>query len=609
MSAAELESVREAMARGDVLIAYDEAMAAVDHDPDDLDARYLAALSLARSGAAHRALDVAEELQARLDATDSVPVNLREDVAALQARIVKTEALEAGGEQRATLLARAAAHYAAIADRYGGYYAAINASTLTLLAGDHAAAVPLARRAWDLAVAEDAGPGAGSYWTAATEAEAALIVGDIDAATDALDRAAQFSVGDFGARATTRRQLLLVCAAMSTDPDVLAPLSLPAVLHYCGHVIGGDPATTRFLAADEDRVSTEIRAFLDARDAGFAFGSLASGADILIAEATIARGTELHAVLPFDQVEFEAISVRPAGEAWVQRFRQCLAAATTVTQACDSAYLDDNALFAYASHIAMGHARNRAAILGIEAEQLAVWDGQPARGVGGTADDVALWQRTGGTTSVISLPATGTVMPAPAVTREPVLVGRTVQALLFADFHGFSTLRDEHYDPTFVHIYQPLAAVLDRHGDAVLWRNTWGDAIVAVFADVTTAGQCALELQEVNEAIDRTALTLPSELGLRIAVHVGPLLARNDPFRTGLAFWGREMTRAARIEPRTPEGHVYATDAFAALLALEPDSGIDSEYVGRMTTAKDFETIPMYRLRRASEERRSSGTP
>jgi len=61
----------------------------------------------------------------------------------------------------------------------------------------------------------------------------------------------------------------------------------------------------------------------------------------------------------------------------------------------------------------------------------------------------------------------------------------------------------------------------------------------------------------------------------------------------------RELTRAARIEPRTPVGEVYVTSAFAALLALEPGSGIRCEYVGQVTTAKDFETIPMYRLRYA----------
>jgi hypothetical protein len=61
---------------------------------------------------------------------------------------------------------------------------------------------------------------------------------------------------------------------------------------------------------------------------------------------------------------------------------------------------------------------------------------------------------------------------------------------------------------------------------------------------------------------------------------------------------GRGLTRAARIEPRTPMGEVYVTTGFAALLRLEPGCGVTSEYVGHLTTAKNFETTPMYLLRR-----------
>ena len=40
------------------------------------------------------------------------------------------------------------------------------------------------------------------------------------------------------------------------------------------------------------------------------------------------------------------------------------------------------------------------------------------------------------------------------------------------------------------------------------------------------------------------------------------------------------------------------TTGFAALLRLEPASGVTGEYVGHLTTAKNFETTPMYLLRR-----------
>ena len=132
----------------------------------------------------------------------------------------------------------------------------------------------------------------------------------------------------------------------------------------------------------------------------------------------------------------------------------------------------------------------------------------------------------------------------------------------------------------------------------ILFRNSWGDAIQAVFSDVAAAAECALELQETHAAIEWRAIGLPDHLGLRVGLHAGRVIAIEDPVRHQYALWGRELTRAARIEPRTPEGEVYVTDAFAALLALEPDREFVTEYVGRITTAKDFETIPMYRLRR-----------
>jgi adenylate cyclase len=152
-----------------------------------------------------------------------------------------------------------------------------------------------------------------------------------------------------------------------------------------------------------------------------------------------------------------------------------------------------------------------------------------------------------------------------------------------------------------------LATVLDEHQDAVLWRNAWGDAIAAVFTDVTAAADCALGFHDVLGLIDLAAIGLPADLNLRVGGHAGPVLPIVDPISQRLTYWGRELTRVARIEPRTPEGEIYVTDAFAALLALQPRAPFATEYVGRVTTAKDFETIPMYRLRRrpasASESR------
>jgi hypothetical protein len=590
-----LSAARAALARGDVLAAYDDAMAASEVDPSDLEAPYVAALALVRSGASERAAEAATALRRRVEQAGDVTDRLSEDIDALDARIAKDRALASEGAARTDRLREAADRYEAVADRYGRYYACINAATLRLLAGDIEEAHALARRVRTLLQAEPP-PEDDEYWRAATAAEAALVLGEPDVARAALERAVAVAEDDTAARAASRRQLALVCAATGIDPEILDALGLPTVVHYCGHVSGANGTAGRLPGDDEARVASEVGSILDARDAGIAYGSLASGSDIIVAEAVLAAGGELHVVLPFAADEFEAVSVRPAGDQWVLRFRACLAQARSVIQACDSAYLGDDTLFEYASHTAMGHARNRAAALGTDAVQIAVWDGLPARGPGGTADDVAVWERAGGSTHVVRV-GTGLPAPDPVPPTGRAPSPRSVRAILFADLHGFSRLRDEQFPTALDEVFTPLAGVLARFPDDVLWTNSWGDAVQVMFRDVCGAARAALGLQEAMRAIDLGRAGLPAEFALRVAVHAGPVLKLRDPFRGTEGWWGRELTRAARIEPRTPEGEVYATSAFAALLALRPEAGLACEYVGRVTTAKDFETIPMYRVR------------
>jgi len=315
-----------------------------------------------------------------------------------------------------------------------------------------------------------------------------------------------------------------------------------------------------------------------------------------VAEAVLDAGIRLEVVLPFDTDEFEAVSVAPAGASWAARFRSCLARAASVVHASDSSFMHDDEMFGYAARIAMGHALNRAAFLDAPVEQLAVWDGDPTGGVAGTAHDVAIWSATGHPTHVISLPTSNREPhETPSCRSGP---SREIGAIVFTDLHGFSRLRDEQFATYVSEVLAVLGAVIDSHSDAVRWVNTWGDAIAAVFSDVTAAADCALGFHEALQRVDLDAIGLPSDLDLRIGAHAGPVMAIVDPVSHKPTYWGRELTRAARIEPRTPEGEVYVTDAFAALLVLKPGAQFATEYVGRVTTAKDFETIPMYRLKR-----------
>jgi adenylate cyclase len=596
MNAELLARTRAALAAGDALIAYDTAVTAVAEEPQDLEAGFLVALSLARAGASDRATQRAESLlQAMANRADVAP-SLREDIEALGARLLKDRALAATGQVRTRLATEAAARYEDTARRLGRYFSCVNAATLWLVAGDTGRSGELARLALVYADKDDDDDeSAGRYWRAATRAEAALVLGDVQAARTALEEAA---LGDVGVamRATTKRQLLLICSLTGADPALVDVLGIPTVIHYCGHRVDTAPRS-RFPPGIADDVARRVAVVLDEYRCGIAYGSLACGADILIAEQLVDRRAELHVILPFDADEFEHESVRSGGPGWTTRFRSLLDAATSVTFAYDSSYLGDAELFTYASRLAMGRAIIRARSLGAEVRQLAVWDQQPALERAGTAHDTAVWRRAGHDTTVVAL--TGHKSRASPPTRTELK--RAVRAVLFTDLRGFSRLRDEHYPALLEQVFTQLAASLNPYRGALLFHKTWGDGVQMVFTDVLAAGRAAIALQEVIASLDLESMGLPADLGLRIGGHVGPLLELRDPFGGDLGWWGREMTRTARIEPRTPEGEIYVTGAFASLLALEPDTDLVCEYVGRITTAKDFETIPMYQLVRTRQ--------
>jgi class 3 adenylate cyclase len=581
-----LRAVKNAERRGELLTAFDLAERGLARHPDDISLKHRAVLALARAGSTEEASRRFEEYGlAKIEA---------EDVGALRARIVKDFALAADGEERRSLAARSAGLYAAIFARTGGYYPAINAATLSMIAGDPRRARELAGQVLGLV-----GGSGEDYYAAATEVEAQLLLGRVEEAQAALARAAAMRGGDAGAVATTRRQLRLVCDATGIAAEILAPLAGPAVAHYCGHLISAEHVDGRFRAEVEGMVSKRIAEEVRRHPVAHAYGALACGGDVLWAEALLAQGAELHVVLPFARDEFVQTSVAPAGPSWVERFERCLTAASTVTYATEDAFLGDDVLYRYGAELAMGLALLRARYLDAEARQLAVWDGAPAQGAAGTAIEVATWQHLGLPVTIVSPNgpwSTSANAAAPPTNGLPR--GRVVRAMLFADVKGFSKLSDEQLPRFARRVLGAFASVLEHQGPTVCSRNTWGDAMYVVLTDAAAAAACALELQSAMEAVDLAAEALPPHLALRLGGHVGPVFHVEDPVTQTLSFMGSHVSRTARIEPVTPPGSVYVTEPFAAALVLAGRNDFVSDYVGHMPAAKDFGRLRMYNLRR-----------
>jgi Adenylate and Guanylate cyclase catalytic domain len=597
-----LEVLKREERRGELLVAYDLAEQALAEYPDDVPLKHRAVLALARAGATEQA--------ARRFADYGLDDVEDEDVAALRARIAKDAALAASGAVRRRRAASAAELYWAVFARTGGYYPAINAATLWLIAGDRARSRELAQRVLGR-LREN---GEDSYYAAATEAEAHLLLGREAAAHEALRRAASRHGQDYGALATTRRQLRAICEILAIDPGLLAPLAGPAVVYYCGHRIDLHCESGRFPAEAETRAARGMALALERHPAAYAYGALAGGADVMWAEALLARGCELHVVLPFVEAKFVELSVASCGRGWSERFHRCLEAATTVRVATDDTLVADDVLFRYGGELAMGLALLRARYLDAEVRQLALWDRRPALGAAGTAIDVVTWQRSGrpvtivtpdgklitssdGTPAAKPHPPAGEVQASAAEARSAPR-GRVVRAMLFGDFSQFSKLNDEQAVTFATRVLGAIAEVVRRYRDHVRWRNTWGDGLNLMLTDAAAAAACALDLQEAIAAIDLRVEGLPEDLALRLGGHVGPVFPVHDPVLQADGFTGTHVNRTARIEPVTPPGEVYVTEAFAAALVLSGCRELTCDYVGHMAAAKGFGTLRMYRLRR-----------
>jgi len=592
-----VQRVKAAERRGEYLAAIDLAQRGLERltgtgrskSADAAALKYLLVRCLVRSGAADQA--AAAFRRFGLDRRRDI------DTASLWGRILKDRGLAASGTSRDRLLREAAGAYRGVFRETGSYYPAINAATLYLLAGERARAETLARdalRALEGAVADSR---AERYYQAATEAEAALILGDPAAAGRHLEAAARRNRRDYAALATTRRQLRLICDDRGVDPAILDPIRPPTVIHYVGHMIAAPGAAGRFPAGMEGAVRRDIDAYFDGARVGFAYGSLACGADILFAEAALARRVELQVVLPFRVDDFIATSVATGGRKWVRRFESCLAAARAVHYATEDAFLGDESLFSYGTYLTMGLAFLRARNLETDLRQVAVWDGRRSANKAGTAHDVALWRRLGLPSDVISVPADAG-RPAAGPPRRKRTPARRPCAMLFGDVKGFSSLSEEVLPDFHRQFMGRLARVLARYDPRVLYRNSWGDAIYVVLDDAVAAAHCALDLQRAIQRTDFAAYGLPADLSLRLGGHFGPVFDGRDYIRRESTFFGSHVTRAARIEPITPPGEVYVTEAMAAALALARQDEIDCTYVGHVPTAKNYGAMRMYVLKR-----------
>ena len=134
-------------------------------------------------------------------------------------------------------------------------------------------------------------------------------------------------------------------------------------------------------------------------------------------------------------------------------------------------------------------------------------------------------------------------------------VKRRLTTVLCADVHGYSRLMEADEAGTLETLRRyrmAIARLVERHDGRIV--NTWGDAVIAEFASVVEAVQCAVEIQQEISNQDSGP---PPPMRFRIGINLGDVMV------DGSDLYGDGVNIAARLqELAEPGGIVISSSAY-----------------------------------------------
>lgn len=489
----------------------------------------------------------------------------RDDPAVLsvRGRLLKDDARAARGKRRRRLFLEAGYAYVRASEIGGATYPLINAATLSLLAGRRERARTLARRVLEKCEREP-DEAETPYYRAATRAEALLLLGDVAQAKAALSEAVALAPRAYEDHASTLRQFEMILEELREDAGWLAPFKPPRCLHFGGHMA---------LSAKSGEIAKQIRRIVEQERIGFGYGALAAGADILIAEALLEAGAELHIVLPADKAQFREASVARADADWAARFDRLVEAAQSVRAIESTADPASPAAIRLAAEVSMGSAAMQAELLRTDAMQLLILDGKAARAKGDSGWMAALWKKSGRRQHLLAAPRLRSRAAKTSRKGKP----ECLAAMLRFELPG--------RDPG--ERLRRLARALSPSRKPLMSPRWTGDAVVTAFDTPAAAAKAVLAAKAALEGVE-----------LRIAGHYAIFRCGKDAFGTGAMLSGPAVALTREIALSTPPGAVHISEDFAA--ALHAGAAEDcprTELVGELPGAEIDAPIRLFSLR------------
>lgn len=430
---------------------------------------------------------------------------------------------------------------------------------------------------------------------------------------------------DFLKVVQVRQKLLLLKEIGLRVPEkVFTVLKAPVVVVFAGQMIDKPGKQISVFSNEmEDSVREVISRYIEKLDAMIAYSSASCGAEIIFLEEILKRGGEINIVLPFLNQDFMENNVGYAGPRWEKRFEKLLKRAKTVTYAADDRYLGHDMLYRFCNQITHGAAAIRANFLTTKPHLLVLWESREEYPIGGPSDFIDQWTDI----ETLHLIDFDEVREKPladdVVIKNPPKENyvyhhytdmpseRMIKCMMFSDLSGYSKLQDEHI-PAFLDFLQKLNFYIQKIELPIESINTWGDAVFAVADDPITIADFGLFYCDIVNQLGLKYPEFPMPIRARISLHSGPVYKALDPFIKKENFYGGHINRAARLEPVTKVGQVFATQQFVSILSAEinklkseySQQGINykekfaTEYVGIIPLAKNFGVQEVYHLRK-----------
>ncbi|MCB1193870.1 MAG: hypothetical protein KDK90_25770 [Leptospiraceae bacterium] len=442
------------------------------------------------------------------------------------------------------------------------------------------------------------------YWSLATLGEAYLLLGEKEKAIDAYSKAVKKEKTHFGNINSSYHQIMLISkfTQIEVPAEILDILKPPCIIAFSGHMIDHpNRKTPRFPAYIESSVKEELGKVIKELNPKIVYTSAACGSDILFIETLLEQNQddmEINVYLPFSKDDFIKTSVSFAGEKWEERFLNILNKVSP-KYVTEESYFGNDELFSFTGDLMIGISIIRSMTLLTKPFFLGVMDMEDvSKKFAGTSDILSRWPYQD-TIKIIDISKIQKNKQNNSSEQQhnedymhkqaiPFGIQREIKYILFADIVGFSKMREEQ-TPYFVfELLKVISEGIEKLTIQPKVLNTWGDAIFATFNKASDMIEFALVINNIIQKTNWTERHLPKDTNIRIALHAGPVFNGIDPITKKDNAYGSHINRAARMEPVTAHGQIYASEQFAAALYVEKGDMYKYEYIGKIKLAKDF---------------------